>query len=51
MYERASNACVNFFLARVKSSPKFTLFYCKNELCRKFARCKVIFMAFKLVNC
>ena len=50
-YERASNACVNFFLALVKSVQNFTLFCRKNELCRYFVRFRVVLMAFKLVNC
>ena len=50
-YERASNACVNFVLAWMKSVQNFTLFCCENELCRDFALCRVILMAFKLVNC
>ena len=49
-YERASNACINFFLAWVKSLPNFTLLCCKNELCRDFALCRVILMVFRLVN-
>ena len=36
-FKRASNACVNFFLARVKSVPNFTVFCCKSEGCRNFA--------------
>ena len=49
-YGRASNACVSFFLARVKSLPNVTLFH-KNELCHNFALCRVILMVFRLVNC
>ena len=37
MFQRASNAGVNFFLARVKFVPNFTLFCHKSELCRDFA--------------
>ena len=37
MFQCASNAGVNFFLARVKFVPNFTLFCCKSELCRDFA--------------
>ena len=37
MFQRASNAGVHFFLARVKFVPNFTLFYRKSELCRDFA--------------
>ena len=48
-YERASNVCVKFFLARVKSVPNFTLFCCKNELCCDFVLCRVILITFKLV--
>ena len=40
IYGSASNACVNFLLARVNSLPNFTLFH-KNELCRNFALCRV----------
>ena len=43
MYERASNACVYFFLPRVKSVPNFVL------LCHDFALCRLIFMT--IVNC
>ena len=50
-YERASNACVKNFLAWIKSVPNFTMFCRKNELCRNFARCRVVLMPFKLVNC
>ena len=50
-YEHASNACVNFLLARVKSVPNFTFFCCKNGLCRYFALWWEILMTFKLVNC
>ena len=32
-YKRASNACVNFFLARVKSVPNFTVFCRSKECC------------------
>ena len=49
-YERASNACVNFFLPWVKSVPSFTLFCCKNELYRNFALCRVILMGFTMVK-
>ena len=51
MYEGASNACVIFFLARVKSVPNFTLFRCEDELCRNFGLYRVILMAFELVKC
>ena len=50
MCESAKNACVNFFLGRVKSVPNLTLFSRKNELCCNFARRKVILMALNLVN-
>ena len=50
-YEHASNACVNFFLSRVKSVPNFTLFCRKNEVFRNFALCSVILMGFKMVKC
>ena len=36
-YKLASNACINFFLARVKYVQNFTLLCCKNELCCNFA--------------
>ena len=36
-FQRASNAGVNFFLARVKCVPSFTLFCCKSELFCNFA--------------
>ena len=49
-YKRASNACVNFFLGRVKYVPNFTLFCRKSELCRNFALLGVILMAFNLVR-
>ena len=49
-YERASNACVNLFLALVKSFQIFTLFCCKNEFCCNFAFYRVILMVFRLVN-
>ena len=42
---------VQFFLAWVKSVPNFRLICRKNELCRNFARCMVILIAFELVNC
>ena len=32
MYKRASNTCVNFFLAWVKYVPNFTLFCRESEL-------------------
>ena len=47
----ASNAHVNLFLAWVKSVANFTLFCHGNKLCCNFALCRVILMAFKLVNC
>ena len=37
IYERASNVCVNFFLAQVKSVSNFTVFCCKGEECCNFA--------------
>ena len=37
MFPRASNAGVNFLLARVKFVPNFTLFCRKSELCHDFA--------------
>ena len=49
-FQRASNAGVNFFLARVKCVPNFTLFCCKSELCRDFAVFGVILKGFYLVN-
>ena len=36
-YKRAGNACVIFFLARVKSVPNFTVFCWKSEECRNYA--------------
>ena len=36
-YERASNACVNFFLVRVKYVPNFTVFCRESEKCCNFA--------------
>ena len=45
-YKRTNNVCVNFFLARVKSVPNFTLFCRKSELCRDFALFGVILMAY-----
>ena len=50
MFQRASNAGVNFFLARVKCVPNFTLFCCNSELCRNFALFGVILKGFYLVN-
>ena len=50
-YECASNSCVIFFLAWVKSVRNFTLFCHKNELYCSFAACRAITMAFKFVNC
>ena len=49
-YKRASNACVNFFLAWVKYVPNFTLFCRESELCCDFALLGVILMAFNLVS-
>ena len=49
-FQRASNAGVNFFLARVKWVPNFTLFCCKSELCCDFALFLVILKGFYLVN-
>ena len=49
-YERASNACVDFFIVWVKSVTKSTLFCRKSELCRDFALFGVILMALKLVK-
>ena len=49
-FQRASNADVNFFLARVKCVPNLTLFCCKSELCRDFALFGVILKGFYLVN-
>ena len=49
-YKRASNACVNFFLAWVKSLPNLTLFCCKSYLCRNITLLGVKLMAFNLVN-
>ena len=40
--ELASNACVHFFLARVKSVPNFKLLFTENELCCDFAPSRVI---------
>ena len=37
MFQRASNAGVNFFLARVIFVPNLTLFCRKSELCHDFA--------------
>ena len=37
MFQRASNAGVNFFLPQVKFVPNFTRFCRKNKLCRDFA--------------
>ena len=50
MYERANDACVNFFLALEISVPNFTLFCRIKELCHDLALCMVILMAFRLVN-
>ena len=36
-YKRASNACVIFFLSRVKSVLNITVFCCKSEKCCNFA--------------
>ena len=37
LFQRDRNTGVNFFLARVKCVPKFTLFFCTSELCCNFA--------------
>ena len=50
MYERASNACVIFFIVWVKSGTKSTLFCWEIELCCHSALLGVILMAFNLVN-
>ena len=50
MYKLASNAGVNFFVARVKSVQNFTLFCHKSELCCYFALFGVTLMDFNLVN-
>ena len=49
--DHKSNALVIFSLARVKSLQNCTLFCRKNELCRNFARWRVILIPLKLVNC
>ena len=49
-YKRASNACVNFFIAWVKYVLNFTLICCESELCCDFALLGVILMAFSLVS-
>ena len=49
-YKRASNACVNFFLAWVNYEPNFTLFCRESELCCNFVLLWVILMAFHLVS-
>ena len=49
-HNRASNACVNFFLGWVKSVSSFLLFFFLSELCRDFGFLGVILMALKLVN-
>ena len=48
MFQRASNAGLHFFLARVKFVPNFTLFCCKNELCCDFALFGVTLKALNL---
>ena len=49
-FQRASNAGVNFFLARVKCVQSCTRFCCKSELCRDFVFFGVIPKSFYLVN-
>ena len=50
MYKRASDACVNFFLACIKYVSSLMLFCRKSELCCDFVFLGIILMAFNLVS-